>query len=153
MEFETEQEARAAHDQIQYAKKQGGLNLVEGIDWQPAASDVKNGVIGGIAELLVCGDLLLKGFDVYRSLTINGECDVIALKDGLMCRIEVKSARIVQGRPRFSEHKLVAKNFDVLALAYLREQKIEYRPDVTEWFNVSNSERLTTIGRRKTGNR
>src|SRR5262249_23930273 len=41
---------------------------------------------------MVCADLLSKGFDVYRSVSPNSCCDVIACAAGRLLRIEVKSS-------------------------------------------------------------
>ena len=48
---------------------------------------------GTSSELIVATDLLGRGFEVFRSLSPDGSCDLIALKDGRALRIEVKTAR------------------------------------------------------------
>lgn len=47
---------------------------------------------GAAVELMVCADLLSKGFDVYRSVSPNSACDVIAVASERVLRIEVKSS-------------------------------------------------------------
>lgn len=47
--------------------------------------------VGAISELKVAYDLMEKGFDVFRALAQNACCDLIAVKNNLMIRIEVRT--------------------------------------------------------------
>lgn len=46
---------------------------------------------GAGLEMLVCADLLRRGFDVYRSVSPNAECDIIARSGKKIVTVEVKS--------------------------------------------------------------
>lgn len=50
------------------------------------------GKVGAIAELVVCADLIRRGFEVFRSVSQDCSCDLIVLKDGQAQRVEVKTA-------------------------------------------------------------
>lgn len=55
-------------------------------------STLSSGAIGTISELIVCSDLLQMGFYVFRSVTPNSPCDLIALIGGNAIQIEVKTS-------------------------------------------------------------
>jgi hypothetical protein len=77
-------------------------------------------------------DLLKRGYDVYRSITYCGACDIIAVHRGTeqVVRIEVKTARkSASGSVRHSPaHK---NKFDVLAL--VTSDEIIYRPELPQF--------------------
>lgn len=105
---------------------------------ESARGAMKIGSAGAVAELLVCTDLLRRGFDVYRSVSVNAACDVVAgHSDGRLCRIEVKSAVTRNGATRFKRHRYDRSKHDALALVFLREHRIEYIPPVLEWFELT----------------
>jgi Holliday junction resolvase-like predicted endonuclease len=53
---------------------------------------ISPGTRGSIAELRVCAHLLTLGFDgVYRNLSVNGPCDVVATRGSRLVRVQVKS--------------------------------------------------------------
>lgn len=62
--------------------------------------------LGNLAEAKVIAVLIEQGFDVFRSLSGKANVDLIALKDGQMCRVEVKGtaqemvrgAHVIQNR-------------------------------------------------------
>lgn len=55
-------------------------------------SIVSGSTVGAISEIVVCADLLEKGFSVFRSLSPSCFCDVIAVKDNKLHKIEVRTA-------------------------------------------------------------
>jgi hypothetical protein len=69
---------------------------------------------GSISELLVCADLMAKGWDVYRAMDATCSCDLMCVKTGAVIRIEVKTGTRERGRA-LSLHTKIGK-FDVLAL-------------------------------------
>jgi hypothetical protein len=74
---------------IAYPKRSDAMPPLVG----PPRKGLKTGVAGTIAEMLVAGDLLRQGFDVYRSLLNNSHgYDLVALKDGKFITIEVRAA-------------------------------------------------------------
>src|ERR1700733_9962221 len=58
------------------------------------AQDIAPSSRGTIAELMVCSDLLLKGFEVYRAVSPSAKCDIIAVvpSKNVIVRLEVKSS-------------------------------------------------------------
>jgi hypothetical protein len=48
--------------------------------------------LGAACELIVCADLLRRGFSVYRNVSPAGVTDLVALKDGRVLRVQVKSS-------------------------------------------------------------
>lgn len=52
-----------------------------------------NSTIGALCEVVVCADLLDRGIHVYRSMSPDSPCDLVALVDGKPFRIEVKCSR------------------------------------------------------------
>lgn len=84
-------------------------------------------VVGEMNELLVAIDLLKLGYDVYRSITGRGLCDLVAVHrvNGSATRIEVKTAYNVKGRVLSS--KGAQNKFDVLARVFW-DGEIQYDP-------------------------
>jgi hypothetical protein len=58
---------------------------IDGIE-MPCAS------VGGFSEMIVCADLLKRGFYVFRSITPNAPYDVIAIKNNDIKKIEIRTA-------------------------------------------------------------
>ncbi len=52
---------------------------------------LNNGQIGAMNELLVCTELIRKGFDVFRSVCPTCFCDVIAIKKNKILRVEIRT--------------------------------------------------------------
>ena len=50
--------------------------------------------VGATSELLVCADLLGRGFEVFRAVSPSTSCDLIALKHGRCVRIQVRTAKL-----------------------------------------------------------
>lgn len=106
--------------------------------WADSNSNIacKIGAVGATGELLVAADLLRQGFDVFRSVASNAACDLIALMGNRLCRIEVKCAVIDKhGRVRFKHLGFDPAKHDVLALVFLKDCRIEYRPTLASWID------------------
>lgn len=85
---------------------------------------------GAISEMVVCADLLKMGFSVFRSISAACDCDIIAMKDGRIIRVEVKTAyKLPSGSILCPKKKSQAGKHDVLAMVFLRENSITYKPD------------------------
>jgi len=52
---------------------------------------LSTGTIGAITELVVSADLMKKGYEVFRALSPSCSCDVLALKDGLITKFEIRT--------------------------------------------------------------
>jgi hypothetical protein len=58
-----------------------------------STSHLASGTAGAVSELRVCADLLLKEYEVFRAMSPSCSCDLMALKEGLIQRIEVRSGQ------------------------------------------------------------
>lgn len=95
---------------------------------------VSTGVRGAINELIVCADLMNRGYSVFRSVSQSCSCDLIAMKPNVnlpvqqqnYLRVEVTTAtRTKKGDAVFAPHDPDA--YDLLALVFV-DGEIEYRP-------------------------
>jgi hypothetical protein len=77
--------------------------------------------VGASSELLVCADLLLKGFEVFRSVSTNCSCDIVALKNGKLLRVESKTVADKGKIPSADKAK-----FDILAV--VTDGGVTYHP-------------------------
>ncbi len=57
----------------------------------PTLPNLPTGTIGAIGELAAGADLLRRGYEVFRALSPACSCDLIALRDGRLLRIEVRT--------------------------------------------------------------
>jgi PD-(D/E)XK nuclease superfamily protein len=82
---------------------------------------------GTQGELLVCCDLLGKGYDVYRSVSPSAKCDLVAIKPGVILRIEVRTGTIypANGRISYGTERLTPEFTDLVAVV-LRGKDILY---------------------------
>lgn len=55
---------------------------------------MSTGMRGAVGELTVSADLINKGYEVFRSVSQCASCDLIALRDGVAVRVEVRTAAI-----------------------------------------------------------
>lgn len=88
--------------------------------------------IGAAHELMVCADLVRRGFHVFRAVSPDTPCDIIALRsDCQTFRVEVKTAqRQPGGQPRpVTGKRLRTDQHDVLALV-CHNGEITYRPEL-----------------------
>ena len=93
----------------------------------PDGPKLPTGTSGTINEMAVSVDLLWKGYSIFRSLSPNAPCDLVAIKDCRMFRIEVTQAtRNKNGGLSFPHHN--EDNYDVMALV-TKDGHIHYRPD------------------------
>lgn len=72
--------------------------------------------VGAACEMIVCAELLMAGFEVYRAISSSAPFDLVAEFDGELIRIEVKAVGVRKNgdlsiaHARFNEDR-----FDVLA--------------------------------------
>ena len=88
------------------------------------------GSLGAAVESIICGDLLLKGFDVYRAVTPNALCDLVIIKDKEVLRVEVKTCLIYQKTGRIHYASPNPENYDILALYHVSTKTIIYNPEI-----------------------
>lgn len=55
---------------------------------------ISSGSVGAMSELFISGDLLKKGYSVFRSLSPSCFCDLIAIKESRIFQIEVRTGYI-----------------------------------------------------------
>jgi len=86
---------------------------------------ISTGKTGAISELIVCADLLDKGYEVFRSISQSCSCDLIAMKNNEIIKIEVKTGRIKSdGNIGYAIKEEQKNNFDILAIVV--NQSITY---------------------------
>lgn len=49
--------------------------------------------VGAISEMTVCADLLARGYEVFRSVSPACGCDLVAYRDGVCVRVEVRTGK------------------------------------------------------------
>lgn len=94
------------------------------------ADCVSIGGVGAIGELLVCADLLRRGYDVFRSVSPNGPFDVVACSGDRTIRIEVKVCAEYMDGSRVTRKREPDNPFDVIAMVYLNSGSIVYDPSL-----------------------
>jgi hypothetical protein len=73
-------------------------------------SHLSTGTLGAASELIASTKLIIDGFEVYRALSPSSSCDLIAIKDGLIYDIEVRTGiRTGRGQVSCSKHNIRAK--------------------------------------------
>ena len=91
---------------------------------------ISNGSRGATSELKVTVDLLEKGWSVFRSVNQHAPCDLVAVKEKAVIRIEVKTGFYFgpEGEVcKVGHSKVNEENFDVLAVVTYKE--IVYYPE------------------------
>ena len=92
----------------------------------PLGLKLSTGVVGTINELRVCVDLLLKGYEVFRSVSSMCSCDLAILKDGKLLRLEVKTGYYLTNM-KLGKPQIRGQKFDILAI--VTRDKIHYQPE------------------------
>lgn len=86
------------------------------------------GDVGAWGELVVSADLMRRGYCVFRAFSPSCPCDLIAMRDGKLLRVEVtKGRRYVKGGSHFIPHP--AERYDLLAVVF-HDGVIEYAPQI-----------------------
>lgn len=55
---------------------------------------IPSGTVGAITELVISADLMKKGYSVFRALSPSCFCDVIAIKDNNLLKVEIKTGYV-----------------------------------------------------------
>lgn len=100
-------------------------------EWKKANNrnlHLPTGTVGTISELLVCTDLLQKGFEVFRSTTPNCSCDLAILKNKILYRIEVTTGT-VSGSGKITYPYKDKNKYDILAIV-TKDGKIIYNSEM-----------------------
>lgn len=54
-------------------------------------SNIPTGTVGAITEIEICADLMRKGYAIFRAMSPACFCDVIAIKDNKIFRLECRT--------------------------------------------------------------
>lgn len=78
---------------------------------------------GCVRELQVCIDLASKGYEVFKAVLTNTQCDVVAVKGDTVLRLEVRGGRIDRYKRvvPFPEVKASRTGYDLLAIVHLEK--------------------------------
>lgn len=87
---------------------------------EDVVNGIAKGTIGAISELIVCTELLKKGYAVFRAVSQSTFCDLVVFKDSKVIKIEVKTLK--------SKEKPVIKSgdIDIFACYSKKEKKVRY---------------------------
>lgn len=109
-----------------YCSEQCSLKAAANRVGKPSSAEgVCTGSLGSAHELLVCADLLKRGWEVFRSVSSHASVDLIAHKNGVLKRVEVTTgSRKVDGG--ISHPTKDPARHDVLAIV-LYSGEIVYR--------------------------
>ena len=89
---------------------------------------IASGTVGAISELMVSSDLMKKGFAVFRALSPNCICDLIAIKNGGFFRVEVTTGYKSQ-KNKISHAKKKSKSdgrCDIIAIYIRNTNEVSY---------------------------
>lgn len=78
---------------------------------------LSTGTVGAISELIVCVDLLKKGYEVFRAVSQATSCDLAVLKEHKLYRIEVTTGYRSHRTGVLTKPKKIASRYDILAIA------------------------------------
>lgn len=90
--------------------------------------DISPGSKGDLSELLVCIDLMKKGYEVYRAVSPASYCDLLAIKGEEIKKIEVRTGfyyESVKGDKRLQYPKKRTENKEVIVVTY-SDNKLHY---------------------------
>jgi hypothetical protein len=90
------------------------------------------GITGTISELRVSVDLFAKGYDVFRALSHNSPCDLVANKDNKFLRIEVRSIHVSLGGTTCRRIEKRDNPAIIDIYAWVQPEKITYDPPLPE---------------------
>ncbi len=96
--------------------------------FEAALPGIPSGSSGAAFELIVCADLVLRGLNVFRSVSPSCPCDLIVQRNREIFRVEVTKGGIKHdGSFAWAAHD--PEKYDVLALV-LPGLKVVYIPDI-----------------------
>ena len=108
---------RTDHTRSMYRTKNMSLNVC-------------SATVGAIGELRVCADLLLKGYNVYRSVSPACGCDLAAIKENKFYRVEVTTGYFDYKGEIINNKKYAdSSKFDIVAIVFTTGE-ITYIPEL-----------------------
>jgi hypothetical protein len=104
-----------------------------------SARAVSSHFVGGASECTVAAHLLRLGIPVYRAMTFVSAADLVVDHDGVLLRIEVRSARIYKFGGMSYAQPTDTTRYDVLALV-TPDGGVIYKPRPGVRFNPDGGE-------------
>lgn len=89
---------------------------------------LNSGKVGAMHEMLVCCDLLKKGYDVFRAVSQSSSCDMVVLKEGKVIRVEVTTGGFT-ATGKVTHPSKDFSRFDLLAIV-LHTGEIRYSQEI-----------------------
>lgn len=83
-----------------------------------------SGTVGALSELVISSDLMKRGYSVFRALSPACFCDLIAIKDNSILKIEVRTGWIFNKSILFP--KKIRGAIDSIAVYIIDDNKIFY---------------------------
>jgi hypothetical protein len=85
---------------------------------------------GAVSELVVCVDLMRRGYEVFRAVSPDASCDLIAVQGSVSLRVEVRTGRrFIDGRLDYPRMKRDIGRQDIYAVV-IGGLDVEYDPDL-----------------------
>lgn len=91
---------------------------------------VSTGSIGTISELLVCQDLLKRGFHVFKAVSPSCPCDLVAMKHGNLFKVEVTTGRRYGTSGKLHFPTKDPEKFHLLAVVVPETNEVLYTPEM-----------------------
>lgn len=94
--------------------------------------------VGAANELSVAADLIRRGYDVFRNMSPNGQTDLLAMRDGIVLRVQVKSAHVARAESNdvlavYKQGNLTYKILHFDAAARQLEESFTGKPLSVRW--------------------
>ena len=110
-----------------YCTRECGKKNFNKIHGRTGDSTISAGTVGALSELVVCADLLARGYSVFRSVSPHSFCDIIAFKNGVLMRVEVKTGYKSPQSRLIMQPDTSNNDFDLLAIYIRAEKKVYYK--------------------------
>ncbi len=90
---------------------------------------LSTGTQGALSELVATVDLTRRGFEVFRAISPNASCDLLAMKDATILRIEVRTGyKTLGGELRYPRPARDLGRQDIYAVVF--EDAVTYIPPI-----------------------
>lgn len=107
---------------------------------------ISTATVGAISEMAVSVDLMSKGYSVFRALSGQCECDLIAIYKKKIYRIEVRTGYMgYTEKICYPKHERDTGRSDLYAIYIRSTQKIFYFSPVGEPIEMPSAETLKTL--------
>jgi hypothetical protein len=97
---------------------------------QGKLSHLKVGDVGALGEMFTCSNLIFKGYEVYRAISQASKYDLIALKNGKIMSIQVRTGYRGKDNRVFFPKKKTDKHPDHYAIVLNATKEVVYLPEL-----------------------